>query len=291
MIVLFVFIFFFNDTATTEIYTRSIVGSVRCVQETDQRRVHGEELKKMIQLRAGKSLVTLKYYWLYSGEYYFILDDISSETLRKYVKRMKSLPFKTLLSFVKKLGSALEFLHLRKIYHRPTPDCIFLYQSSSSPIPQIKLAGISPIIQNTWEKEPSDWIIYNSSPEDKPETEDIYYFGSVIYFMLYGNLDGHPLGPFPEIKGLNVDEKNQLKCLQKLISSCLKKEISFISQITEEKIFSQSSQPTISFLSLIHISEPTRPLYISYAVFCLKKKKKNNESKHPLSLTPNNLHQ
>eukprot|EP00831_Metopus_contortus_P027068 TRINITY_DN22867_c0_g1_i1.p4 TRINITY_DN22867_c0_g1~~TRINITY_DN22867_c0_g1_i1.p4 ORF type:complete len:111 (+),score=36.89 TRINITY_DN22867_c0_g1_i1:56-388(+) len=30
----FYFFFFFNDTATTEIYTRSIVGSVRCVQET-----------------------------------------------------------------------------------------------------------------------------------------------------------------------------------------------------------------------------------------------------------------
>ncbi len=30
-------------------------------------------------------------------------------------------------------------------------------------------------------------------------------------------------------------------------------------------------------LSLIHISEPTRPLYISYAVFCLKKKNKNYE--------------
>eukprot|EP00831_Metopus_contortus_P010984 TRINITY_DN14323_c0_g1_i1.p2 TRINITY_DN14323_c0_g1~~TRINITY_DN14323_c0_g1_i1.p2 ORF type:complete len:183 (-),score=39.10 TRINITY_DN14323_c0_g1_i1:101-649(-) len=29
-----IFCFFFNDTATTEIYTRSIVGSVRCVQET-----------------------------------------------------------------------------------------------------------------------------------------------------------------------------------------------------------------------------------------------------------------
>eukprot|EP00831_Metopus_contortus_P074173 TRINITY_DN67723_c0_g1_i1.p4 TRINITY_DN67723_c0_g1~~TRINITY_DN67723_c0_g1_i1.p4 ORF type:complete len:108 (-),score=26.12 TRINITY_DN67723_c0_g1_i1:192-515(-) len=37
-----VLFFFFNDTATTEIYTRSIVGSVRCVQETGyQRRVHG----------------------------------------------------------------------------------------------------------------------------------------------------------------------------------------------------------------------------------------------------------
>eukprot|EP00831_Metopus_contortus_P083467 TRINITY_DN924_c0_g1_i1.p1 TRINITY_DN924_c0_g1~~TRINITY_DN924_c0_g1_i1.p1 ORF type:complete len:278 (-),score=63.81 TRINITY_DN924_c0_g1_i1:121-954(-) len=41
--VVFFFFFFFNDTATTEIYTRSIVGSVRCVQETGyQRRVHGE---------------------------------------------------------------------------------------------------------------------------------------------------------------------------------------------------------------------------------------------------------
>ena len=26
---------------------------------------------------------------------------------------------------------------------------------------------------------------------------------------------------------------------------------------------------TVSYLSLIHISEPTRPLYISYAVFCV----------------------
>eukprot|EP00825_Cyclidium_porcatum_P050527 TRINITY_DN9040_c0_g1_i3.p2 TRINITY_DN9040_c0_g1~~TRINITY_DN9040_c0_g1_i3.p2 ORF type:complete len:137 (-),score=35.44 TRINITY_DN9040_c0_g1_i3:250-660(-) len=30
-----VLFFFFNDTATTEIYTLHIVGSVRCVQETD----------------------------------------------------------------------------------------------------------------------------------------------------------------------------------------------------------------------------------------------------------------
>ena len=32
-------------------------------------------------------------------------------------------------------------------------------------------------------------------------------------------------------------------------------------------------------LSLIHISEPTRLLSISYAVFCLKKKKKNKQVK------------
>eukprot|EP00831_Metopus_contortus_P003245 TRINITY_DN11206_c0_g1_i3.p1 TRINITY_DN11206_c0_g1~~TRINITY_DN11206_c0_g1_i3.p1 ORF type:complete len:380 (-),score=83.96 TRINITY_DN11206_c0_g1_i3:105-1244(-) len=34
----------------------------------------------------------------------------------------------------------------------------------------------------------------------------------------------------------------------------------------------------VESLSLIHISEPTRPLYISYAVFCLKKKKKKKPS-------------
>eukprot|EP00825_Cyclidium_porcatum_P048781 TRINITY_DN8294_c0_g1_i2.p1 TRINITY_DN8294_c0_g1~~TRINITY_DN8294_c0_g1_i2.p1 ORF type:complete len:152 (+),score=21.60 TRINITY_DN8294_c0_g1_i2:23-478(+) len=36
VILFFFFFFFFNDTATTEIYTLHIVGSVRCVQETDQ---------------------------------------------------------------------------------------------------------------------------------------------------------------------------------------------------------------------------------------------------------------
>ena len=35
--------------------------------------------------------------------------------------------------------------------------------------------------------------------------------------------------------------------------------------------------PKILALSLIHISEPTRLLSISYAVFCLKKKKKNKK--------------
>ena len=34
------------------------------------------------------------------------------------------------------------------------------------------------------------------------------------------------------------------------------------------------------WLSLIHISEPTRQAEISYAVFCLKKKKRSNEKDH-----------
>eukprot|EP00658_Telonema_sp_P-2_P043592 TRINITY_DN31517_c0_g1_i1.p1 TRINITY_DN31517_c0_g1~~TRINITY_DN31517_c0_g1_i1.p1 ORF type:complete len:126 (-),score=12.30 TRINITY_DN31517_c0_g1_i1:12-389(-) len=48
---------------------------------------------------------------------------------------------------------------------------------------------------------------------------------------------------------------------------------------------------TVTGLSLIHISEPTRLLSISYAVFCLKKKKKH--TKHhiihcPLSVSQSN---
>src|SRR5660397_251316 len=36
---------------------------------------------------------------------------------------------------------------------------------------------------------------------------------------------------------------------------------------------------TVQYLSLIHISEPTRLRRISYAVFCLKKKKQNIQQK------------
>ena len=43
-----------------------------------------------------------------------------------------------------------------------------------------------------------------------------------------------------------------------------------ILQISKEQFAITKS--TVKVLSLIHISEPTRPRLISYAVFCLKKK-------------------
>ena len=48
-----------------------------------------------------------------------------------------------------------------------------------------------------------------------------------------------------------------------------------IRKMLDEQLESIKKQRGYS-LSLIHISEPTRLLSISYAVFCLKKKKKNN---------------
>ena len=43
-------------------------------------------------------------------------------------------------------------------------------------------------------------------------------------------------------------------------------------ELIETKLTDQEDQK-LTLLSLIHISEPTRPERISYAVFCLKKKK------------------
>eukprot|EP00831_Metopus_contortus_P053566 TRINITY_DN45002_c0_g1_i1.p1 TRINITY_DN45002_c0_g1~~TRINITY_DN45002_c0_g1_i1.p1 ORF type:complete len:157 (+),score=32.63 TRINITY_DN45002_c0_g1_i1:154-624(+) len=53
--------------------------------------------------------------------------------------------------------------------------------------------------------------------------------------------------------------------LERLVLSSKKKR--------DVKVLIDSRVHFVQCLSLIHISEPTRPLYISYAVFCLKKKK------------------
>ena len=42
---------------------------------------------------------------------------------------------------------------------------------------------------------------------------------------------------------------------------------------SQREYYLNEQMKAIQRLSLIHISEPTRPLYISYAVFCLKKKR------------------
>ena len=46
--------------------------------------------------------------------------------------------------------------------------------------------------------------------------------------------------------------------------------VPFIKQVNAKKDKDTTDIKDLD-LSLIHISEPTRPLYISYAVFCLKK--------------------
>src|SRR5680860_1762771 len=49
-----------------------------------------------------------------------------------------------------------------------------------------------------------------------------------------------------------------------------------VTQISAKMQYECMTTCTMHRLSLIHISEPTRRTPISYAVFCLKKKKKKN---------------
>eukprot|EP00831_Metopus_contortus_P079145 TRINITY_DN7812_c0_g1_i2.p1 TRINITY_DN7812_c0_g1~~TRINITY_DN7812_c0_g1_i2.p1 ORF type:complete len:194 (-),score=32.35 TRINITY_DN7812_c0_g1_i2:27-608(-) len=79
----------------------------------------------------------------------------------------------------------------------------------------------------------------------------------------------------------NVRLVNTKECSPEEEQEILRLHMEFISRLNEEEKAKEDkcqligSFPPLSIsLSLIHISEPTRPLYISYAVFCLKKKKK-----------------
>ena len=53
-----------------------------------------------------------------------------------------------------------------------------------------------------------------------------------------------------------------------------------VARAIQKEIQKQQEKYVALDLSLIHISEPTRLLSISYAVFCLKKKKKKTKNKH-----------
>ena len=57
----------------------------------------------------------------------------------------------------------------------------------------------------------------------------------------------------------------------------------------QKPILVQLTDDVAEILSLIHISEPTRLGMISYAVFCLKKKKKLNNTPNEGLDTPNQI--
>eukprot|EP00831_Metopus_contortus_P033162 TRINITY_DN26635_c0_g1_i1.p1 TRINITY_DN26635_c0_g1~~TRINITY_DN26635_c0_g1_i1.p1 ORF type:complete len:225 (+),score=29.24 TRINITY_DN26635_c0_g1_i1:67-741(+) len=68
-------VFFFNDTATTEIYTRSIVGSVRCVQETG---INAEYMGSTFMKKVGSFFNDDELYRVRAAELQGFVDKIST---------------------------------------------------------------------------------------------------------------------------------------------------------------------------------------------------------------------
>eukprot|EP00831_Metopus_contortus_P022540 TRINITY_DN2032_c0_g1_i1.p2 TRINITY_DN2032_c0_g1~~TRINITY_DN2032_c0_g1_i1.p2 ORF type:complete len:145 (-),score=33.21 TRINITY_DN2032_c0_g1_i1:62-496(-) len=92
-----------------------------------------------------------------------------------------------------------------------------------------------------------------------------------------------------------IKYENRLLELVYVKSDLYEAQFKAISESFKDFVYTETVEPTLSsshppgddfdqlqFLSLIHISEPTRPLYISYAVFCLKKKKKKRYIHTPI---------
>eukprot|EP00831_Metopus_contortus_P017105 TRINITY_DN17202_c0_g1_i2.p1 TRINITY_DN17202_c0_g1~~TRINITY_DN17202_c0_g1_i2.p1 ORF type:complete len:174 (+),score=42.36 TRINITY_DN17202_c0_g1_i2:44-565(+) len=139
--------FFFNDTATTEIYTRSIVGSVRCVQETatkemaDQNKKLNEEIKQLSEQGIKAVEQYNKSYKLYSQNFskatrmtMNINLPHCKRILSEYLEKLESdvdvlrKQFKTEKSASKFIK---DFLALKMNYHRTKFIFCLLYTSPS----------------------------------------------------------------------------------------------------------------------------------------------------------------
>ena len=77
--------------------------------------------------------------------------------------------------------------------------------------------------------------------------------------------------PLQRLETLSVGQQEEQKAIMEVSLQKTGKTLPFFLSYEEEK-------QGVTKLSLIHISEPTRRTPISYAVFCLKKKKKKRET-------------
>ena len=117
-------------------------------------------------------------------------------------------------------------------------------------------------------------------------TEKSFYLGQAYglrayyYFYLYRTFGGVPLETEPKVTEGSIDITQLYKA-----RSTPEETLEFIKEdINKSEAFFNESDKKMSnqyewSLSLIHISEPTRQAEISYAVFCLKKKKTNTQNK------------
>eukprot|EP00826_Nyctotherus_ovalis_P023770 TRINITY_DN18286_c0_g1_i1.p2 TRINITY_DN18286_c0_g1~~TRINITY_DN18286_c0_g1_i1.p2 ORF type:complete len:131 (+),score=29.03 TRINITY_DN18286_c0_g1_i1:220-612(+) len=97
----------------------------------------------------------------------------------------------------------------------------------------------------------------------------LYFVGSIL---LNGALVKYAGVIFENIKAVNMRRPYMTYAILLLNEMIFSSSVNYEAEIVRFSGFIRAIEADIH-LSLIHISEPTRPLYISYAVFCLKKKK------------------
>ena len=85
----------------------------------------------------------------------------------------------------------------------------------------------------------------------------------------FGSIDGDPPA------AMRYTEVRMQKISDEILADLEKETVSFSENYDGSEQMPDVMPTKIPNLSLIHISEPTRPRLISYAVFCLKKKVKN----------------
>ena len=111
---------------------------------------------------------------------------------------------------------------------------------------------------------------------DHPNIVPVHDFGESegLYYIVMGHMPGGSLKELLQKEGALPEEK-ALAILRQVSDG--------LSYAHRKGIIHRDLKP--GNLSLIHISEPTRLLSISYAVFCLKKKNNNHKSHKRQNIT------
>eukprot|EP00831_Metopus_contortus_P046817 TRINITY_DN37659_c0_g1_i1.p1 TRINITY_DN37659_c0_g1~~TRINITY_DN37659_c0_g1_i1.p1 ORF type:complete len:325 (-),score=53.65 TRINITY_DN37659_c0_g1_i1:16-990(-) len=306
-----VFCGFFNDTATTEIYTRSIVGSVRCVQETGseyatsffESKVEAEEFPFDFERYQACLMEAARFlHFVFDFDthvqkethYLLILQSYQKHlgpVIEKYAEKKKV----TLKSNLDTVNRSINFL--QGVW--PLSKMVVREMSNSSDSKQILLRSLGRLLISccmTLHKnvnlDVDDTILFMKAAAegmvilDQLEPQGCFsekalpWIPSLLVVQTIGLYINHSN---PELQELALVLLYQLKVKSKSPKDMPEVIKEILGSVVLEKAPSESASQfqftlfwgfgVLGFwLSLIHISEPTRPLYISYAVFCLKKK-------------------
>ncbi|RME02523.1 MAG: serine/threonine protein kinase, partial [Planctomycetota bacterium] len=171
----------------------------------------------------------------HQGIYYFVMEYVEGENLRRKIKQKGKLPYDEVLSITSQIAQALQHAYELGIVHRDIkPDNILITNTGQAKLCDLGLAKESWNIHS----EPSETVLgtphYISPEQAKGEAQvdirsDIYSLGATIFHMLTGSppFDGeepveimkkHLQLPFPPLSQFQVNVPPKFaKILEKMV--------------------------------------------------------------------------